>query len=115
MNIFLTNLKDELEFKCITHKELAAKTGISINTIHSWFSKDIIPPLDSAYKISQAINQPLEYLINGDIFEPNNYHLPTREISLLENYRKLSNNQKNAIDKCVEILSKDYIQKDNDL
>lgn len=108
MNYFLLNLKEELDYQGITQKELAAKTGLSINTIHSWFSKDIIPPLDSAYKVAQAIQQPLELLINGDIFAPNNFHLPTREIKLLDNYRKLSDKEKDAVDKCIEILIRDY-------
>lgn len=94
MNTFLLKLKDELDYQGITQKELAFKTGLSINTIHSWFSKDIIPPLDSAYKVSQALNQPLEYFINGDIFLPNNSGLNERELTLFSNFRKLSEDQK---------------------
>lgn len=108
MNNFLQNLKDELDYQGITHKELSFKTGISINTIHSWFSKDIFPPLNSAYKVAQVLNQPLEFLISGenkDVFPPNNYHLPTREIKLLENYRKLSKKEKNSVDALVQSLS----------
>lgn len=105
MNTFLLKLKDELDYQGITQKELAFKTGLSINTIHSWFSKDIIPPLDSAYKVSQALNQPLEYFINGDIFLPNNSGLNERELTLFSNFRKLSEDQKKNIENIVEALS----------
>lgn len=105
MNTFLLRLKEELDYQGITQKELAFKAGLSINTIHSWFSKDIIPPLDSAYKVAKVINQPLEYLINGDVFVPNNFHLPTREFKLLENYKKLSDVEKKAFDQAIEIIA----------
>ncbi len=112
MNRFLEKLKDELEYQGITQKELAAKTGLSVNTIHSWFSKDIIPPLDSAYKVAQTIKQPLEYLINGDIFPPDNYVLSTREKNLLTNYNKLDDEAKKIVDNLINSFS-DYVQKNN--
>ena len=118
MNNFLQNLKDELDYQGITHKELSFKTGISINTIHSWFSKDIFPPLNSAYKVAQVLNQSLEFLISGenkDIFPPNNYHLPTREIKLLSNYRKLSDKEKKTIDLAAQTLASDYKEPNSDI
>lgn len=102
---YFDKLKDEMQYQGITQKELSQKTGISINTIRGWFSKKVLPDLDSAYKISQVLNQPLEYFINGDIFEPNNYHLPTREILLLENFRKLSNRDKELIETMIAAMS----------
>lgn len=107
---YFDKLKDEMSFQDITQKELCEKIGISINTLRGWISKKVLPDLESAYKISKELNQPLEYFIsdNDDIFVPNNFHLPTREIKLLENYRKLSNKEKDAIDKCIEILIRDF-------
>ena len=107
MNYF-EKLKDEMSYQDITQKELADKTGISINTIRGWFSKNVLPDLESAYKIAQVLKQPLEYFLGDDIFLPNNYHLPTREIKLLENYRKLSDKEKHTIDLCTESLASDY-------
>lgn len=104
MNYF-DRLKEEMSFQDITQKDLSEKTGISINTIRGWFSKQVLPDLESAYKISQVLSQPMEYFFNGDIFTPNNFSLPTREIKLLTNYRNLSEKEKKAVDSEVEILT----------
>lgn len=109
---YFDKLKDEMQYQGITQKELSQKTGISINTIRGWFSKKVLPDLDSAYKISKVLKQPLEYFINGDIFEPNNYHLPTREILLLENFRKLSNRDKELIETMISAMSSEAHKSD---
>ena len=65
MNIFLEHLKDELNYQDLTQKELAEKTGISVNTIRGWFSKDLVPDVFNAVKIAQALNLSVEYLVTG--------------------------------------------------
>lgn len=65
MNIFLERLKDELCYQGLTQKELAEKTGISVNTIRGWFSKDLVPDVFNAVKIAQALNVSVEYLATG--------------------------------------------------
>ncbi len=105
MNVFWKTVKSELEFQGISQKELAEKTGLNIGTIRNQMTRSIVPDLESAYKIAQFLNQPLEYLFNGDIFEPKNLNLPTREIVLLENYRKLSDKEKKAVDSLTKNLA----------
>lgn len=114
---YFDKLKDEMSFQDITQKELCEKTGISINTLRGWISKKVLPDLESAYKISKELKQPLEYFIsnNDDVFAPNNFHLPTREIRLLENYRKLSDKEKHTIDLCTESLASDYKEPENNI
>ena len=112
---YFEKLKDEMTYQDITQKELAEKTGISINTIRGWFSKKVLPDLESAYKISTVLKQPLEYFINNDIFEPNNFHLPTREIELLSFYRKLSDKEKKTIDLAAKTLASDYKESESDI
>ena len=65
MNIFLERLKDELSYQSLTQKELAEKTGISVNTIRGWFSKDLVPDVFNAVKVAQALNTTVEYLVTG--------------------------------------------------
>lgn len=65
MNTFLENLKDELSYQGLTQKELSEKTGISVNTIRGWFSKDLVPDVFNAVKIAQALNLSVEYLATG--------------------------------------------------
>lgn len=65
MNIFLERLKDELSYQCLTQKELAEKTEISVNTIRGWFSKDLVPDVFNAVKVAKALNTTVEYLVTG--------------------------------------------------
>ena len=65
MNIFLERLKDELSYQSLTQKELAEKTGISVNTIRGWFSKDLVPDVFNAVKVAQALGITVEYLVTG--------------------------------------------------
>ena len=67
MNPFLENVRTELDFHGMSQKELALKTGISVNTIRGWFSKDLVPDVFSAFKVSKAFNVELEYLITGEL------------------------------------------------
>lgn len=112
---YFEKLKDEMSYQDITQKELSEKTGISINTIRGWFSKKVHPDLDSAYKIAQTLKQPLEYFLSNDPFLPNNFHLPSREIELLENYRKLSDKEKKTIDLATQTLASDYKEPVSDI
>ena len=112
---YFDRLKDEMSFQDITQKELADVIGVSINTIRGWFSKKVLPDLESAFKIAQFLKQPVEYFMNGEIFPPNNYHLPTREIRLLENYDRLSTKEKNAVDNLVKTLAGEIKPAEDDI
>lgn len=66
MNIFLERIKDELSYQGFTQKELAELTGISVNTIRGWFSKDLVPDVFNAVKVAKALNTTVEYLVTGE-------------------------------------------------
>lgn len=63
---FRENLKDELTFKDIQTKELAAKTGISLNTLnHYLVQNSASPSAENAVKIATALGVSVEYLVTG--------------------------------------------------
>jgi transcriptional regulator with XRE-family HTH domain len=65
---FAENLRDELDYRGLIVKELAAKTGINIHTLNHYLSgKKSIPPADTAVKIALALDVPVEYLVNGKL------------------------------------------------
>lgn len=66
MNIFLEKLKLELDYRCMTQKELAEKTDISVNTIRGWFSKNLTPDVFSAVKIAKVLDVSVEYLADAE-------------------------------------------------
>ena len=62
---FMNNVLNELEKNNKTQKELCNSIGVSINTFRGWASKNVQPPVDIAYKISQELNISLEQLVSG--------------------------------------------------
>ena len=59
-------LKDELIYKDIQSKELAARTGISLSTINHYLaSNGNAPSAENAYKIAQVLGVSVEYLMTG--------------------------------------------------
>ena len=106
MNTFLEHLKDELAYQGMTQKQLADKTGISVNTIRGWFSKDLSPDVFSAVKIANALNVSAEYLLTG---KEKKHELSHEQIKWLNLYNTLSEHEKklayaviSAITNCYE-------------
>lgn len=66
MSDFLARVRDEMNYQNLTQKELSEKTGISINTIRGWFSKNLTPDVVSAVKVAQVLNVSVEYLVTGE-------------------------------------------------
>ena len=62
---FWNNVKEELDYKLLSQKELAAKTKISYNTIQSWITKDRLPDASDSVKIAKVLDVSVEYLVTG--------------------------------------------------
>jgi transcriptional regulator with XRE-family HTH domain len=63
---FAENLRYELDYQSLVVKELAAKTGINLNTLNHYLSgRKSIPPADVAVKIASALGVTVEYLVTG--------------------------------------------------
>jgi len=63
---FKSNLLYEIDSRGISKKELAAKIGISYNTFLSYINfREVIPSIDMAERIAQALNVSVDYLITG--------------------------------------------------
>lgn len=63
---FKETLKDELTFQDIQTKELAVKTGISLNTLNHYLaSNGNSPSAENALKIAQVLGVSVEYLMTG--------------------------------------------------
>ena len=71
---FRENLREELDYKGISVKQLSDMTGISKRTLENYLgNKETIPPADYACKIAAVLNVTVEYLVNG-------YKAPTVEL-----------------------------------
>lgn len=102
MNIFLEHLKDELAYQGLTQKELAEKTGISVNTIRGWFSKDFTPDIFSAVKIAKALKVSTEYLVFG---KSQKEELSYEDLTLLDTWHKLSTHDKKVLKTIISTMT----------
>lgn len=64
--MFRENLKEQIEYKGLVIKELAAKSGISKRTIDTYVdSRAVIPNAEIAVKLAEALDTTVEYLVKG--------------------------------------------------
>jgi len=73
VNNFGRNLRSELNFQDITIKELSSRTGIPVATLDCYLgTRATVPSVDAAYKIAQALQVSVEYLVSGENTSINN-------------------------------------------
>lgn len=87
--MFRDNLKEQIEYKGMIIKELAAKTGISKRTIDTYVdSRAVIPNAEIAVKLAKALDTSVEFLVNGT--ESNKkIDIPNKENKKYEKYQKI--------------------------
>jgi transcriptional regulator with XRE-family HTH domain len=68
MNVefFWKMVKKEVERQKTSFEWLYRKTGISKGTFSSWKSRNLMPRADDAFKIAEALDVSVEYLLAGD-------------------------------------------------
>ena len=63
--MFWDNVKELLDIKNLTQKELSALTGINLGTLKNQICRNVIPDAVEAVKIAQALNTTVEFLVTG--------------------------------------------------
>lgn len=103
---FKENLKEELIYKDIQTKELAAMTGISINTINHYLVQNgTSPSAENAVKIAKALNVSVEYLVTGiETPNENNISYSSKILYSAEKLSKLSERDFNVASKMIDVL-----------
>lgn len=107
---FYKILEEIMEEKGLKIKDVKNLTGIPDSTLRSIIerrSKNI--NLESAFKIARGLNVPIERL-NGE--KTNKLNITNEELKLIENYRKLSAEGKEYINKDLEIAKQLYKEQD---
>lgn len=105
---FKENLKDELTYNDIQTKELAAMTGISINTLNHYLVQNgTSPSAENAVKIARALNVSVEYLVTGETQNPNekSARYSAKVFHAAEKLSKLSEHDFKVADKMIDFLS----------
>lgn len=105
---FKENLKSELEYQGILVKELAAKCGISRNTLGNYLTgHKSLPNADTAVKIANVLGVSVEYLVNGsDSNKSSNQPMPPKYRKILASLSSLDDIDLEAVDALVTALRK---------
>jgi len=103
---FRENLRKELNFQNITVKELSAKTGIPIASLDCYLgSRATVPSVDAAYKIAQALQVSVEYLVVGDNTSANNLSKRKTNQEIIDWIESLNPEQFKAFHNMVSIFT----------
>lgn len=81
---FWKNVKPVIKSRGLTQSRLAEICSIPFGTLQGWISKSVLPDVFSAFKIAQALDTSVEFLVTG--VEVNRYkdELDSLKATLLE-------------------------------
>ena len=106
---FKENLRDFLDYRGLTIKELAFQTGISKRSIENYLNaRSSMPPADYACKIAKALGTTVEYLVNHEKAEEVS-KLPAfsdEAIKIAKTYQNLPKKDQLVIQRITEALAK---------
>lgn len=105
---FAENLRDELEYQGMQVKELAEKTGLSINTLNKYRpGSTVVPTIDNALKIARALHVSLDYLATGTFAVERN-GIRNEILQISKRMRNFSNADIRTIKSVVDSLGEKY-------
>lgn len=103
---FKENLKEILEFKDMTVKELAYRTGISDRSIGNYLnSRESMPPADYAYRIAKALGTTVEFLITGKDSKGKSQIFPENLRTIICNFSKMTPKNQDLLSKLSSSLA----------
>lgn len=107
---FKDNLRNELQFRGLTVKELSALSGIKKQTLDNYLSThNSTPSAEAAVKIAQALNVSVEYLVTGK----NSYFQkePDLQLKKLEFiFNNLTSENRKLLLDISEVINKDSLK-----
>ncbi len=101
---FRERLREEIEYKGITIKELSTMLGISNSTFLSYIdARGSLPNVETAVKIAQALDVSVEYLVTGKDFQQSQKQ---KEIQvILKDLQKLDEPTLNILKPMIHVLA----------
>lgn len=104
---FAENLRNELEYQGMQVKELAEKTGLSVNTLNKYRPGSIVTPtVDNALKIAKVLNVSLDFLATGKDFDSRTDKTQIERIA--KKIRYFSDSDLNAIESIINSIAEKY-------
>lgn len=107
---FKANLREMLDYRDMSVKELSFKTAIPKRTIENYLNaRASIPPADYACRIARALNTTVEYLVEGsqNQNETTTFEsvLLSDEKNLIQNYHHLLKKDKAVVLRIAQALA----------
>ena len=89
--MFSVRLKDLRERDGLSQIRFSEEIGFSQSAVSAWENNTREPGIEALIKIAKFFNTSIDYLVGDiqDIKEPKANNLPTIELKLLKNFRKL--------------------------
>ncbi len=108
---FRENLRDLIEYKDLTLKELSFMTGIPKGSLSNYLKENCsIPAADIAVKIADALNVSVEYLVTGinknTAKSNSNSIYPNDIIQIAEKLNQFPKEKRNIVKNLVDDLEK---------
>ena len=95
---YIDRIKQLKSEKKITNDQLSDMTGIPLGTLSKILAGiSDSPKLSNIVAICGALECSVDYILTGIPENTNNYTLTDREISLIENYRKLDSHSRELV------------------
>ncbi len=90
----------------MTQAELAKRTGLSKSSINGYVRGERKLTIDAAQKIADALEVSLWTLLNGDPLAVTPIDLTQRERTLISEYRRLDEEEREAIDGLIRVQNR---------
>jgi len=103
MDFLASDIIERIKSK-LTAKELE-NLGFTPQVISNWKSRNSIPKADDLYKIAQFLGCTMEYLLTGNKIDDDYIFLSNQEQKLLNNFKKLSDKEKDSVQNICEALA----------
>ena len=99
---FWNRVKEELEFRGISRKELSAKSGVPMTTLNRALERDSNPFAADALSVANTLNIPLEKLLG--ISKNETQPIPDTNRNFLKQWNKLSQKQQKKLLEFLETI-----------
>jgi transcriptional regulator with XRE-family HTH domain len=95
---FWTRLKERIKANYTSQEWVANKIQVSFSTFRKWFTRKTYPDARESVEIARLLNTTVEYLVTGE----GPYELDEEERRFMENYRRLSDHDRENISLAVQ-------------
>lgn len=101
----MKNLKKIVKEKNKSLTSLAIDLEVSQEAISQYISNKIKPKTSTIIKMAEILNTSTDYLLDlTDNPNPSNFSLNEKENNIIDNYRKLNNNEKIQVETYIQAI-----------